>query len=180
MGVTALLLGLGTTTAPASSRARRLCRSRQAPGADRRQVHPVGQRCSGDARVLPPLRDRDGRDALHRVWQMVRRDRDRRHRAVCEPLPALRRLAVIFPDLAADRVDRRPFYFRQSRICSNSSLMSESLSFGSRGRERVKLATGDLAALDRVVLAVKCSQVLEEAPCDLGRQFDRGALFAVD
>jgi hypothetical protein len=44
----------------------------------------------------------------------------------------------------------------------------------------VKLATGDLVALDRVALAVKCSQVLEEAPCDLGRQFDRGALFAVD
>jgi site-specific DNA-adenine methylase len=38
---------------------------------DRRQVHPVGQRRSRNPRDLPPLRDRDGRDALHRVRQVV-------------------------------------------------------------------------------------------------------------
>ena len=70
-------------------------------------------------------------------------------------------------------------YFRPSRICSNSSLMSESLSFRSRGLryppDGVKLARGDLVSLDRVALAVKCSHVLEETAGDFWRQFERFA-----
>jgi hypothetical protein len=40
----------------------------------------------------------------------------------------------------------------------------------------VKLARGDLVALNRVALAVKLSHVLEKAAGDFGRKFERGAL----
>jgi hypothetical protein len=46
--------------------------------------------------IFPPLRDRHGRDALYRVRQVVRRDRDRRHRTISGAAPGFVRPAVVF------------------------------------------------------------------------------------
>jgi hypothetical protein len=65
------------------------------PAWDRKTTTALAQRAR-DPRDLPPLRDRDGRDALHRVRrQMVRCDRDRRHRTLGGAATRLARSAVV-------------------------------------------------------------------------------------